>query len=247
MAAGLSKVGLNPVVHTIAPFLIERCYEQIKLDFAYQKLSVNLVSVGGSYDYSKLGCSHHCYTDVSLLSHFKDSLIVIPASNLEFNVLFKKVYKKKGIKYFRIPEKSHNHEFKKKEIIFGKSILVEKGKNITICVTGYHLDTVIKANKILKKKKINCEIIYFHTLKPFDSTIVLKSLKKTKKLITVEELSAHDGLYNLCIKSALGINNLKTQQIAVNDFIRGYGSMDELNKKTGLNTKNIVNQVLKLI
>ena len=153
MAAGLSKVGLNPVVHTIAPFLIERCYEQIKLDFAYQKLSVNLVSVGGSYDYSKLGCSHHCYTDVSLLSHFKDSLIVIPASNLEFNVLFKKVYKKKGIKYFRIPEKSHNHEFKKKEIIFGKSILVEKGKNITICVTGHHLDTVIKANKILKKKK----------------------------------------------------------------------------------------------
>ena len=247
MAAGLSKVGLNPVVHTIAPFLIERCYEQIKLDFAYQKLSVNLVSVGGSYDYSKLGCSHHCYTDVSLLSHFKDSLIVIPASNLEFNVLFKKVYKKKGIKYFRIPEKSHNHEFKKKEIIFGKSILVEKRKNITICVTGHHLDTVIKANKILKKKKINCEIIYFHTLKPFDSTIVLKSLKKTKKLITVEELSAHDGLYNLCIKSALGINNLKTQQIAVNDFIRGYGSMDELNKKTGLNTKNIVNQVLKLI
>ena len=59
MAAGLSKVGLNPVVHTIAPFLIE-CYKQ-QLDFAYQKLSVNLVSVGGSYDYSKLGCSHHCY------------------------------------------------------------------------------------------------------------------------------------------------------------------------------------------
>ena len=93
MAAGLSKVGLNPVVHTIAPFLIERCYEQIKLDFAYQKLSVNLVSVGGSYDYSKLGCSHHCYADVSLLYHFKKSLIVIPASNQEFNILFKKFIK----------------------------------------------------------------------------------------------------------------------------------------------------------
>ena len=61
MAAGLSKVGLNPVVHTIAPFLIERAYEQIKLDFGYQKLDVNLVSVGGSFDYSKLECSHHCY------------------------------------------------------------------------------------------------------------------------------------------------------------------------------------------
>ena len=48
LAAGLSKVGLNPVIHTIAPFLIERSYEQIKLDFAYQKLPVNIVSVGGA-------------------------------------------------------------------------------------------------------------------------------------------------------------------------------------------------------
>ena len=247
MAAGLSKVGLNPVVHTIAPFLIERCYEQIKLDFAYQKLSVNLVSVGGSYDYSKLGCSHHCYADVSLLYHFKKSLIVIPASNQEFNILFKKIYKNEGIKYFRIPEKSHNYNFKKKQIIFGKSILVEKGNDITICVTGHHLDTVIKANKILKNKKINCEIIYFHTLKPFDSSKILKSLKKTKKLITVEELSAHDGLYNQCIKSTLGINNLKSKQIAVQDFIHDYGSIDELNKKTGLNTQNIVKQILNLV
>ena len=43
MAAGLRKTNLIPVVHTIAPFLIERSYEQIKLDFAYQKLGVNLV------------------------------------------------------------------------------------------------------------------------------------------------------------------------------------------------------------
>ena len=64
------KSGLNPVVHTIAPFITERAYEQIKLDFGYQKQNINLISVGGSFDYSKLGCSHHCYTDVSLFSHF---------------------------------------------------------------------------------------------------------------------------------------------------------------------------------
>ena len=71
MAAGLSHVGLIPVVHTIAPFIIERAYEQIKLDFGYQKLGINLISVGGAFDYSQLGCSHHCYADVSLMSHFQ--------------------------------------------------------------------------------------------------------------------------------------------------------------------------------
>ena len=88
MASGLSKLNLIPVVHTIAPFIVERSYEQIKLDFGYQKLGVNIITVGGSFDYSKLGCSHHCYTDVSLMSHFSQSCIFIPGSAKEFNLLF---------------------------------------------------------------------------------------------------------------------------------------------------------------
>ena len=69
MAAGLSKVGLNPVVHTIAPFLIERSYEQIKIDLCYNNLKTNLVSVGNSFDYSGLGCTHHCPNDVMLINN----------------------------------------------------------------------------------------------------------------------------------------------------------------------------------
>ena len=160
MAAGLSKSGLNPVVHTIAPFITERSYEQIKLDFGYQKQSINLVSVGGSFDYSKLGCSHHCYTDVSLFSHFKNSYIIVPGTNEELKILFNKIYKEKKIKYFRIPEFSHNVSFKKKQIIFGKAIKVATGKDLTIAVTGTLLKNVIEARKILLKKGYSIEIIY---------------------------------------------------------------------------------------
>ena len=72
MASGLSISGMIPVVHYSSICVLERAYEQIKLDFGYQKLGINIITVGtDQFDYSKLGCSHHCYTDVSLMSHFK--------------------------------------------------------------------------------------------------------------------------------------------------------------------------------
>ena len=71
ISAGMSKTGFIPVVHTIAPFLVERSYEQIKLDFCYHKLPGLIVSVGGAFDYSALGCTHHSYNDLSIMKSFQ--------------------------------------------------------------------------------------------------------------------------------------------------------------------------------
>jgi len=240
IAAGLSKIGFNPVVHTISSFIIERAYEQIKLDFGYQKLGINLVSVGGAFDYSKLGCSHHCYTDISLISHFKNSTISIPASELEFKLLFKSLYRNKKINYFRVPEHSHNFIFNKKQIKPGKAIIFKKGKNLTLAVLGNLLNNAIQAVKNIEDKyNDSIEIIYYNSLKPFDRKLIKKSVKKTKKIITIEDLSAHDGLYTNCLKSLVGVDNYKAKQLAINDFIHDYGSYDELCNKAGLSIKNI--------
>jgi transketolase len=54
-AAGLSKSGFIPIVHTIAPFIVARAFEQLKIDFGYQKLKGNFITIGSSYDYASLG------------------------------------------------------------------------------------------------------------------------------------------------------------------------------------------------
>ena len=246
MAAGLSKVGLIPVVHTITPFLIERSYEQIKLDFGYQNLPINLISVGGSFDYSQLGCSHHSYNDVSLMSHFKNANVFMPGSAEELKILFKENYFKNKINYFRLTEYPHTLNINLSEITSGQGIRIKEGHDITIAVAGSQLRTVLNSNELLSNLGISAEIIYYHTFKPFDREVLFSSVSKTRKLLVVEELSNHDGLYNQCIRSIIGLNDLKVENIAVEDFIHGYGSYLELCKRVGLTPENISEKARRL-
>lgn len=241
LAAGLNKVGLNPVIHTIAPFLIERSYEQIKLDFGYQNLNVNLVSVGSSFDYSKLGCSHHCYEEVAILKHFKRSQIFLPGSNDEFEILFKQHYKDNKINYFRITEFPHDEKIDLDIKNRKYSFKIKNGKDLTLVVLGNQLKNAIKSEKILRNQGQDIEIIYFNTLMPFDDKIFLESIKKTKKFICIEELSKSGGLYEECLKSTTKLDQkIRSNHISITDFIHEYGSYEQLSEIAGLSVENIV-------
>jgi transketolase len=247
IAAGVSKVGLKPVIHTIAPFLTERAFEQIKLDFGYQDLPVNIISVGGSFDYAKLGCSHHCYTDVSLFAHLAKSQIFLPGSSEEFSDIFKATYADNAINYYRLTENPHNHLFPH-PIAPGKGIKVIDGDDLTIVALGSKLNEAKQASQILKEKhSVSCEVIYYNTFKPFDSALVQESVAKTKRFITIEELSSHGGLFGQCLTSLTEIHFSKCKQMAVNDFIKGYGTHEELTKRAKLDVHSLVENSQQLL
>jgi len=247
MAAGLNKVGLIPAVHTIAPFITERAYEQIKLDFGYQQLSGNIISVGGAFDYAQLGCSHHCYTDVSLLCHLKRAQVFVPGSAIELNTLFKAVYSALTINYFRLTENAHGVEFAASDIKPGIGIKVRDGSSCTVATTGAQLKNALVAADRLAARGLEVEVLYFHTIKPFDAELLKDSVKKTRKLLTVEELSAHGGLHSSCVKNILGLGGVDARQIAIEDFVYGYGTYEELCEKTGLSSGGIEKAVRALM
>ena len=248
LAAGLSKVGLNPVIHTIAPFLIERSYEQIKLDFGYQNLNVNLVSVGSSFDYSKLGCSHHCYEEVAILKHFKRSQIFLPGSNSEFEILFKQHYKDNNINYFRITEYPHEEKINLDMNCRQYCFKIKDGKDVTLVALGNQLKNVMKSEEVLRNQGYDVEIIYFNSIAPLQDDIFLDSIKKTKKFVCVEELSRSGGLYEECLKSSLKVNKkIISDHISITDFIHDYGSYDQLSEIAGLSEKNIIQKAKNLL
>lgn len=243
LAAGVAKTGLIPVVHTIAPFIIERAYEQIKLDFGYQDLNGTLISVGSAFDYSQLGCSHHCYTDLSLMSHFKKSRVFFPGSPVELNSLFKAVYDKEGINYFRLPEQSHGVLFTPDQIRVGEAIRIKEGMDLTLVTMGPQLKTALDAEKALAERNISVEILYYPTIKPFDRESVRESAAKTKRILVVEEASAHDGLFNYVLRATSDLHPIEYAQIAIEDFIHQYGTYRELCEDLGFSVEGILRKV----
>ena len=242
MAAGLSKVGLIPFVHTIAPFLIERSYEQIKLDFGYQNLPINLVSVGSTFDYSKLGCSHHCYSDVAIMKQLKRAKIFIPGTSSELSQKLMSNYDQNNINYYRISEQQN-----KKSINCTNPKKIKNGNDMTIVVLGTKLNLALETQSELKKKNINAELIYVNELsKDISTKLIKKSLEKTKKLLCIEEISNRGGLLEECLKISNKIS-LKYEHIAVDDFIHQYGDYNELSSFAGFNTENSLKLSFKLM
>ena len=247
MAAGMSKIGFHPVVHTIAPFLVERGFEQIKLDFCYQRISGNIITVGSTFDYSNLGCTHHCYGDFALLKTLPGTQIVYPASPEEFDVLFRQAYGNEYLTVFRLPGIQHEQEFSPEDIHLGKGMKVREGSNLTILATGPHLKTALNAVESLVIEGWDPEIIYPHTIKPIDAELLLESLHKTKRVCVIEEHMRSGGLGDDVLRLANSIGSIEFISLSIPDeFVRTYGSYEDHCRRVGLTSENLVNKVMTI-
>jgi len=247
MAAGLSMLGFCPVVHTIAPFIVERSYEQIKLDFCYQKLGLNIMTSGSAFDYSTLGCTHHCYSDFAMLKSLPDTQIYFPASSAELNLIFKQTYNNRRVNYFRVAKVSHDIEFKEDQLKAGKGIKVKNGRDATIVVTGPELKLAVEAARSLKEKGCEVEIIYIHTIKPFDVELVARSIQKTKNVLVIEEHNKYGGIGDEVMRFAKDIDRVKYSFINIGgDFVRDYGSYEDLCEALGFTVKEVVKKIMAM-
>ena len=233
LAAGLAIDGLIPIVHTIAPFLIERSYEQIKLDLCYQELGANLISVGGSYDYAALGCTHHCPADVNIVNQIPNSQIIVPGSAKEFDRIFNKAYNNNYTTYFRLSSRTNQSSFNFK---LGKNYLIKKGKKLLIVVVGPMLQPVIDATY-----DMDISIIYCNTVRPFDIKSIIPFAND--KLLIIEPYYSGAILSNINEK---GISFKNIECIGVKkEFINKYGTVDEIDRYLGLDRASLRKKILK--
>ncbi len=232
LASGMSKVGLIPFVHTIAPFLVERALEQLKVDFGYQGLNGNFISVGASYDYAALGGTHHCAGDVSQLLTIPNMEIILPGTSNELNSLMNQTYNNDSPTYFRLTEYENNIDH---DVVFGKANLIKVGKKATIVCVGNMLQNVLEATDGL-----DVTILYYTTINPFDGELLLENFNE--KIILVEPY--YEGGLNYKINKALKGLKYELVNIGVpHKFLFNYGTKIEHDKHLGLDTEGIKKRI----
>lgn len=233
LAAGLAKMDLIPLFHSIAPFVVERCFEQLKNDFGYQKLAGNFVSVGGSFDYAGLGCTHHCPGDIGVLKTIPGMEIIVPGTSAEFDELFKESYNNNNPTYFRLSE----HENKESlPVKFAKANVIKKGTRATVVVVGPMLDTVSEA-----VKELDITLLYYTTISPFDSDTLRENLSGDKIILC--EPFYMGGLSTDIITSLRG-RAVSLEYIGVpHKFLTNYGTYQEQRETLGLTVNSIKEQI----
>lgn len=236
-AAGLSAMNLIPIVHSIAPFLIERPFEQIKIDFGYQSLPGNLVSVGGSFDYGALGSTHHAPGDVATLLNIPGIQILVPGHSDELAWMMRQYYKNEYLTYYRLSEIENLKPYCLEK---GSCAQLRSGNKATVLSIGPNLGVVLDASEGL-----DLNILYINEISRDSIEEALAQVKGTI-LIVVEPF--YEGTLAQLFVPYLGQIDFKLAFEGVpREFFHSYGTYDDLNKVARLDKGGLRNRILSLI
>ncbi len=160
VAGGLALTGLRPYVHSYAPFLVDRAYEQIKLDLDHQGVGAVLVSVGGSYDASAEGRTHQSPGDVALIDSLTGRWTVhAPGHPDEVPPMLRDAAGHDDPVYVRLSSRGNAVAHPGA----GTLRVLRRGGAATVVAVGPMLDPVLAATAGL-----DVTVAYTHTPRPFD-------------------------------------------------------------------------------
>ena len=233
MASGMAIEGMRPIIHTIAPFLVERAFEQIKNDIGYQNTEVTIVTVGGTYDYSDLGCTHHCYGDIAMMRLIPNMQVFEPSTPQEFRTLFEKTWGNGLPKYFRLSKEQHSRDFDVEPEVM--EVVRESKDDRWVFVSGHVLDDVLESP--------NVGVIYAPTLSSITKESHLnisKIIKNAKKIYSVENHFTIGGLGDFVSETF----NVVVNRIGLErKFLTNYGNFSNLRRDAGMDRQSIIQKL----
>jgi transketolase len=248
LAAGMTIGGKIPFTGTFANFSTSRVYDQIRQSVAYSNKNVKIAASHAGLTLGEDGATHQVLEDIGMMKMLPNMTVIVPCDYEQTKQATIAIADHEGPVYLRFgrpvmpiftPE---NANFQ-----IGKADVLTEGTDVTIIACGHLVWKAIEAAKELESQGISAEIINMHTIKPLDEEAILKSIAKTRCVVTAEEHMINGGLGESVAKVIITNDLVPQELVAVNDTFGESGTPMELMAKYGIDTPNIVAAAKKVI
>lgn len=245
MAGGMAKQGMVPVFAVYSSFL-QRGYDMLIHDVALQNLHV-VLCVDRAGLVGSDGETHHGVFDVSYLSSVPDMTVLCPASYAELETMLRAaIYDINGSVAIRYPR---GGEGKYTACNTAPETLLREGRDVTLVCYGIMTNEVLDAEERLAAEGISAEVIKLSMIKPPDFDLVMRSLRKTGKLLISEDV-CEAGCVGSRILEEAAINEIHVRAAKLLNLGEGivpHGTVAELLHDFGLDADGIVSAAMEMM
>ena len=195
VAAGLFLAGYKPYIHSFAPFITRRVFDQVFLSLGYAGKSVHLIGSDVGIMATDNGGTHMCFEDMAMMRTIPGGCIVDVSDAVMFLDLLKRTKDRTGVTYFRTARRGLPDIYKPGTVFeVGKGKELTEGSDVTIIASGIMVATALQAEKLLREEGVSARVIDPITIKPLDEELILKCAEETGAIVAAENHSVNGGL-----------------------------------------------------
>lgn len=248
IAAGLTIGGKIPFTGTFANFSTGRVYDQIRQSVAYSDKNVKICASHAGLTLGEDGATHQILEDIGLMKMLPGMTVINTCDYNQTKAATIAIAEHHGPVYLRfgrpvVPNFTPADE----PFQIGKAAVLTEGTDVTIIATGHLVWEALQAAEALEQQGISAEVINIHTIKPLDENAIIKSLSKTKCVVTAEEHNIFGGLGESVSRLLATTTPAPQEFVAVQDSFGESGTPEQLMEKYGLTSEAIQSAVAKVI
>ncbi|HMT55794.1 MAG TPA: transketolase family protein [Candidatus Saccharibacteria bacterium] len=248
VASGLAKMGKIPFTASYAAFSPGRNWEQIRTTICLNNQNVKIVGAHAGLYTGPDGATHQMLEDIALMRVLPNMVVIAPGDAVEAEKATLAIASDTRPAYIRLArDETAILTTDKTPFEIGKAYVYSPGRDMTIVSTGVMTGFALEAAEKLFHQGIDAEVIHCPTIKPLDAATILGSVKKTGRVLSIEEAQINGGLGGAVAELLAEQNPAHMIRMGVKDKFGQSGTPHELLDHYGLSVKHIILQAHALM
>jgi transketolase len=244
-AAGLALSGYKVFIYNIVPFVLYRCYEQVRNDICYQGLPVVLIGIGSGITYAPMGMSHYSIEDIGLAQTLPNLVTISPMDPIEAQAAALFAIDCDKPVYVRLAKRGEPCYHPEKIVDITSPLIVREGCDTALVYHGSISNAVMEAYECLLARGRAPMVISVPTLQPLDSAALLGLCTRVRHVVCVEEHFSNCGLGGMLLRlKAEHSAPWKLDVLGIPfQYIHEVGSVERLRTLSGISAADIIHAV----